>query len=132
MKRISKEEMIVNIALQISERSTCSRLKVGSVITDESIERILSWGYNGNWKGGPNKCDSDTPGACGCVHSENNALIKCDYEKGRVMFITHQPCASCAKLIVNSGIKKIYYRNNYRLQEGLNILFDAGVEINKI
>ena len=131
-RRISKEEILMNMAQLTSTRSTCSRLQVGSIVTDKSLTRILSWGYNGNYSGGPNACDSEEIGNCGCIHSENNALIKCTYEPDRVLFVTVQPCINCAKLIINSGINKVFYRKEYRITDGIKLLRKVNVSITKI
>lgn len=105
-----------------SRRSTCRRLHVGSVITDKDLRKVLSWGYNGNYAGGPDGCDSNEPGNCGCIHSEINALILCPKEKGMIMFVTDSPCLMCAKCIINSGVETLYYKREYRDKTGLNLL----------
>lgn len=122
----------MDICNEASERSTCKRLNVGSLLTDEKMNQIYSFGYNGNYAGGPNECDSDEPGNCGCVHSEVNCLIKVRPDKATVMFITDSPCKACAKLIVNAGIKKIYYHREYRNPDGLNLLKSAGVLVQQL
>lgn len=132
MARITKEQMYMEIAGVISKRSTCSRLQVGSVITDASMKNILSIGYNGNYAGGPDHCDTEEAGLCGCIHSEINAIIKCPSVEDRVMFITDSPCVTCAKTIVNSGIKIVYYRREYRVKDGLRLLKKAKVKVIKI
>lgn len=112
-------QVFLSFAKLISTLSTCGRLQVGTIITDKNFEHVLGIGYNGNAAGEPNTCDSDTPGACGCVHSEVNALIKCgSTDKDKVMFVTTHPCLACSKLIVNSGFSKIFYSNDYRVEDG--------------
>lgn len=120
--RLTKEEMYMAIAEIVSRRSTCNRLQVGTVITDRDMANILSIGYNGNYKGGPNECDTDIPGLCGDIHSEINALIKCPQQEGRVMFLTDSPCLPCAKAIINAGIETVYFRNEYRVSDGIDLL----------
>lgn len=120
--RPSKEEIMMKLAESVSLRSSCKRLHVGSVITSYDFKNIKAYGYNGNYAGGPNECDVDLQGNCGCVHSEINALIKAKIEETDVIFITDSPCVSCAKCIINSGIKIVYYRRDYRSQDGLNLL----------
>lgn len=124
--------MFMEIAFIVSKRSTCLRLQVGTVITDSEMLNILAIGYNGNYSGGPNVCDSDVPGSCGCVHSEINALIKPNSARERIMFITDSPCEVCAKAIINSGIKKVHYKNEYRITKGLKLLRKANVGIVKM
>lgn len=130
--RITKEQLMMEFATSTSKRSTCSRLKVGAVIADRYLHSIKAYGYNGNWAGGPNRCDSDIPGQCGCIHSEINALIKPGRTTGEVMFLTDSPCKNCAKVIINSGITKVYYKNEYRLKDGINLLKKAKIKVEKI
>jgi len=127
--RISKEEAFMRMAETCALRSTCKRLSVGVIITDSKMRNILSMGYNGNYVGGPNTCDSNEVGNCGCIHSEVNSLIKCNNSENMVMFTSESPCLSCSKLIINSNIKKVYYRNEYRLKEGIDLLRKMGVEV---
>ncbi len=129
--RISKEEMYMRIAEAMAERSTCKRLQVGTVITDDKMWSIISMGYNGNYAGGPNGCDQEEVGNCGCLHSEMNALIKPGVG-GHTVFITHSPCKMCAKAIVNAGLKKLYYRLDYRKDDGIRLLKKVGVEVVKL
>ena len=129
-KRVSKEEMYMRIAEIASLRSTCKRLQVGSIVINSDFTNILAMGYNGNYMGGPNDCDSDEPGNCGCLHSEVNAIAKCNYmDKNKILFVTNQPCKMCAKLIINSGFMRVYYRKSYRLKEGIELLKLAGINI---
>ena len=128
--RLTREEMYMRIAEIVSERSTCDRLSVGTVIVDIIHPGTFRIGYNGNYRGGPNKCDRDEKGNCGCIHSEINALIKQGY--GEELFVTHSPCEDCAKAIINSGIKKVYYRNPYRDQTGIKLLEKVGIKTKQL
>lgn len=119
-------EVYLRMAEMISKRSTCSRLQVGCVLTDMSLERVLSVGYNGNARGFPNECDSDEPGACRDIHAECNALIKASPEE-KVCFVTDSPCIMCAKLMVNANVQYVYYRREYRKPAGIEILEKAGI-----
>ncbi len=120
--RISIQEMAMCWAEDCSYRSTCDRLSVGALIFSSDMRRVLGYGYNGNYSGGPNKCDSKEPGNCGCIHAEMNALISCNREKGMVMFVTFAPCLNCAKCILNAGIEIVYYARDYRKSDGLKLL----------
>lgn len=132
-KRISKQEMFMKIAEIVAMRSTCKRLQVGAVIVDSSLLHVLSIGYNGNYAGGPNTCDSDEVGHCGCIHSELNALVKVDNRvKDKILFATNMPCKNCAKLIINSGFSKVYYRFDYRSTEGIKLLKQSNIEVCQI
>ena len=131
-KRISFEEIYMNLAFELAQRSTCKRLQVGAVIVSQDYSRVYGIGYNGNAKGLPNTCESSTPGDCGCLHAEDNALLKVGEgpEVPKIVFVTHQPCAYCAKRMVNKGgIRKVYFCEPYRLTRGLEILRECGVEV---
>ena len=131
--RISTQEMFMQMAEIVALRSTCKRLQVGSIITDSKMLNVLSIGYNGNYAGGPNICDSEEIGNCGCIHSEVNAIIKADNRmKDKVLFMTNSPCKNCAKLIINSGFSSVYYRKEYRLEEGINLLKKVGIKVFRI
>ena len=134
-KRISFEEIYMKLAYDLASRSTCARLHVGAVIVSEDYSRVFGIGYNGNAAGFPNCCDSSEPGNCGCLHAEDNALLKTNggSEVPKVAFVTHQPCLYCAKRMVNKGgVKKVIYSESYRLKEGLEILEKAGIEVQQL
>ena len=103
--RPSFEEVLMDFAQAISKRSTCKRLQVGTVITTPDFRKVLAIGYNGNASGLPNTCDRDEPGNCGCLHSEENAVINCDSPRQteKYVFVTHVPCPACAKRLINLG-----------------------------
>jgi dCMP deaminase len=119
------------IAHEISKRSYDPQLKVGAIIVSEDNTRMLSVGYNGNYRGGPNERESDEPGLGGLIHAEINALVKCDFNfhKKKHMYLTHSPCRQCAKLIVNAEITKVIYDSLYRDSSGIDILMSAGIDI---
>ncbi len=122
-------EVYMRMAEELSLRSTCARLQVGTVITDPTLENVVAIGYNGNVRGFPNTCDSEEPGACGCIHSEMNALVKAPGTMGgKVAFVTASPCVMCAKLIVQAKVSHVFFREAYRKRGGLDVLERAGVE----
>src|SRR5438309_8282431 len=128
--RIPLEEVYMRMAEELAKRSTCARLQVGSVITTGDLTQVLGIGYNGNAKGLPNRCDSTQPGNCGCLHSEQNALIKAGAQlPGKVMFISASPCVMCAKMIINANVGRVYYREAYRDPAGLDVLSQGGVDV---
>jgi dCMP deaminase len=121
-------EVYMRMAEELAKRSTCSRLQVGTVLTDASLEQVLAIGYNGNVRGFPNRCDSDEAGRCGCIHSEMNALVKSPGEvPNKVAFVTASPCVMCAKLMVQAKVSHLFYRGAYRDPAGLRVLERAGV-----
>lgn len=130
--RPSFQSLYMKMAQLVAERSTCSRLKVGSVVTSIDYSYVYGIGYNGNSKGLSNCCDSDAPGACGCLHSECNSLLKVNVcsDTPKIMFCTHAPCKMCAKMIINKGgFKKVYYKEKYRLTDGIDLLNTVGIEV---
>ena len=134
-KRPSFPEIYMKFAEIVSTRSTCGRLQVGTVITTEDFRKVISIGYNGNASGLPNKCDRETPGDCGCLHSEENAVINCDVprETKKIVFVTHLPCPMCAKRLINlGGVQKVYYKNDYRVHDALDILKMSGIQVEQL
>lgn len=124
-------EVYMRMAEELAKRSTCDRLQVGTVITDRFLENVVAIGYNGNARGLPNRCDDpETPGRCGCIHSEMNALVKAPGRlRGKVAFITASPCVMCAKLMVQARVAWVFYREAYRDPAGLDLLRTAGVGV---
>jgi dCMP deaminase len=123
----------MNIAKEVSRRSPDNKFKVGTIVVTADNTQVLSLGYNGDHAGGPNIRESDEPGNSGFIHSEMNALIKLDFNnpKNKVMYVTLAPCRMCAKAIVNAGIKKVVFGENYRDMTGIEVLRDAGIEVSK-
>lgn len=128
MTRISKEELYLRMAEVAAQRSACNRAQIGAVITDVELRTVLSVGYNGPPRRLANACPGDpsTPGACGCVHAEVNALLKAPFGPELALFVTSSPCVNCAQLILNSGVRVVYYRHLYRLRAGLALLSEEG------
>lgn len=127
-----KEQAYMTLAVEMALLATCDRLQVGSVFTDPSMERVICSGYNGNVCGGPNGCDSDTPGSCGCLHSEISSLTKSQGDlTGCICFVTTACCINCSKILVNRKISKVIYLKDYRLNEGVELLRKYGVEVIK-
>ncbi len=121
-------EVYMRMAEELAKRSTCARLQVGTVITDRHLENVVAIGYNGNARGFPNQCDGPTPGNCGCIHSEQNALVKAPGGlREKVAFVTASPCVACAKLMIQARVSYLFYRNDYRDPSGLDVLAEADV-----
>jgi dCMP deaminase len=132
--RPSFETIYLQLAHIIAQRSTCSRLQVGTVITSSDFRKVLAIGYNGNASGLPNQCDRDCVGNCGCLHSEENAVINCDSPRSaeKIVFVTHYPCPACAKRFINLGnVKKIYFAQEYRITAAAELLAQVGIELIK-
>jgi dCMP deaminase len=123
------------LAQTLAHRSTCKRLKVGTVITSTDYRRVLAVGYNGNATGLPNCCDRDEPGNCGCLHSEENAVINCDAPRfiEKYVFVTHLPCVQCAKRLINLGnVKAVFYGQDYRIRDSLELLKSVGIRVEQV
>jgi len=131
-QRPSFSDIYLGLAHSLAKRSTCKRLKVGTVITSSDYRKVLAIGYNGNAAGLANCCDSDEPGNCGCLHSEENAIINCDCPRhiDKFVFVTHLPCVLCAKRLINLGnVKKVVYHIDYRKKDSLLLFEKVGIEI---
>lgn len=133
MSRPEWDEVWMRVAHTIAERSVDPRHQVGTIIVTEDNTQLLSLGYNGNYKGGPNKVESEEPGQSGLIHAEQNALIKLDYNnpKKKKMYVTLSPCSHCAKMIVNANINEVIYDQKYRDDSGLNIMSSAGITVRR-
>lgn len=129
-ERLSWDQYFMTITRQVAERSTCMRAKVGAVIVRE--KSILATGYNGAPAGMPHCTDvgcliyqSTTPNGeteenCfRTIHAEMNAIAQAAKNgasiKDASIYITHTPCIHCLKVLVNTGIKNIYYERAYKL-----------------
>lgn len=133
--RPSFEQIYMGLAESISSRSSCERLSVGTVITSTDFRKVLAVGYNGNATGLANCCDTETPGACGCLHSEANSVINCDTPRdvNKIVFVTHNPCINCAKMLINLGnVKKIYYKHFYRDTRSIKLLESVGIAVEQL
>jgi len=130
-----------------AELSSAKRLHVGAIIVKD--DRIISIGYNGMPAGWDNDCEEvvipSLPYLQGdgptlktkpeVLHAETNAIAKLarttESGLGATMFVTHAPCIDCAKLVYQSGINSVYYRNSYRNDDGIEFLKKCNVEVIK-
>ena len=119
--------------------STARRLKVGALVVKD--DRIISIGYNGMPTGWDNNCeyeleDGNIKTKPEVLHAETNALAKLarSTESGldADLFVTHSPCLDCAKLIYQSGIRRVYYACAYRDDSGISFLKNSGVEVEQL
>jgi len=130
--RPSFEKIYLDLASRLAERSTCLRLQVGTVITSTDFRKVLAVGYNGNASGLHNGCDREEAGNCGCLHSEENAVINCDAPRAteKLVFVTHLPCVQCAKRLINLGnVKSVTYGQDYRIRDSLALLRSMGIQV---
>lgn len=114
-----------------AENSYCQRRKVGAILVKDKM--IISDGYNGTPAGFENVCE-DAAGATKpyVLHAEANAITKVarsnNSSEGSTLYVTASPCVECAKLIIQSGIRRVVFNDLYRLCDGIELLRRAGVE----
>ena len=136
MMRLNWHEYFSKIAQVTSERSSDTRLQVGCVIVKDN--RIISCGYNGNLSGvDNNKIEFVNNSDVLKVHAEANAISDCAKRgvstNDSICYVTHRPCLNCYKLLVSSGISKIYYLNDYKNDEIVtNLVNSVYVPVTKI
>lgn len=114
-----------------AENSYCKRRQVGAIIVKDQM--IISDGYNGTPSGFENICEDESGTTKPYVlHAEANALTKVarsnNSSEGATLYVTASPCLECAKLIIQSGIKRVVYNELYRITDGIDLLTRAGIE----
>lgn len=146
-KRPAWDEYFMMLVDVVKKRADCTRRHVGAIVVKD--HRIISTGYNGT----PNKIPNCTEGgcirckrrdkkeiewfeyeeSCICIHAEQNAIIQAAYlgtsTKDATIYSTTNPCSSCAKILINAGIKRLVYRQEHHDIEGVKLLKKAKVEI---
>jgi len=147
MKRPTWDEYFMEMAELTAKRATCSRRQVGAVIVRDN--RAVATGYNGaprglahcEEKGGCLRQKLNVPSGqrhelCRALHAEQNAIISAaamgNAIEGGTIYITHQPCVICAKMIVNAGIKRIVVREGYPDELSMEILDEAGLKVERL
>jgi dCMP deaminase len=134
----------MDVAERFAQLSSAVRLQVGAIVVKD--DRIISIGYNGMPSGWDNECEDTFHhhelGTCTTVtksevlHAETNAISKLargtESGDGATMFVTHAPCIDCAKLVYQSGIATVYYKNEYRSTQGLEFLTKSNVDVIKV
>jgi len=140
--RPSFQTIYMQLAWLMSTRATCARtnsvgliMRCGAAVVSADFRQVLAVGYNGNAAGLPNGCDTTEPGACGCIHAEENAVIACREARAtpKVFFATHLPCVACAKRIIQlGGVEAVYYDQPYRITKGLDVLAAVGIPSHRI
>lgn len=131
-KQRKLDERYLRMARIWAENSYCKRRKVGALLVKDKM--IISDGYNGTPAGFENECE-ETPETTKpyVLHAEANAITKVakssNSSEGATLYVTAAPCIECAKLIIQSGIKRVVYSELYRLDDGKRLLERAGVEM---
>ena len=126
-------------AARAAQLSHARRLQVGAVVVKD--DTVISYGYNGTPAGWDNNCEDTLEDGTlktkpEVLHAESNAVAKLaksiNSGLGADIFITHAPCLECAKLIYQSGIRRVYFDKNYRDSSGIEFLQKSGIEVNKL
>ena len=124
-KQLNLDKRYIRMAQIWAENSYCQRRKVGALIVKDKM--IISDGYNGTPAGFENCCEDETGHTFPFVlHAEANAITKVarsnNSSDGATLYVTSSPCIECAKLIIQSGIKRVVFSEYYRLQDGIDLL----------
>lgn len=114
-----------------AQRGTCSRLQVGAVLSRDG--RIIATGYNGTVSGAPHCLHIDDSPCEFAVHAESNVLYFAARHglstDGTDLFVTHSPCYPCARGLVNAGVRRVVYLNDYRDDRGIQLLIASGIPV---
>lgn len=126
-----EKKLIINKAYvtSLASLSKCSQRGVATILCAPDFSQIVSIGVNGGVKGGA-QCLCVLPGKETCIHAEINCLIKCSVPtEGLVMLCSLSPCKQCATAIINAGISKVYYVDEWKSDLGIQLLKSAGVQV---
>ena len=131
-KQLRFDKRYLEMARVWAQNSYCQRRQVGALVVKDSM--IISDGYNGTPSGFENVCEDDSGVTKPYVlHAEANAITKLarsnNNSDGATIYITASPCIECAKLIIQSGIRRVVYGEKYRLDDGIKLLERAGIEV---
>lgn len=134
-KQLTLDRRYIRMATIWAENSYCTRRQVGALIVKN--QRIISDGYNGTPAGFENICEDENNVTKPYVlHAEANAITKIarsnNSSEGATLYVTASPCIECAKLIIQAGIKRVVYSEKYRLEDGLDLLRKANIEVEYI
>jgi dCMP deaminase len=131
-KQINLDKRYIRMASIWAENSYCKRRQVGALIVKDKM--IISDGYNGTPSGFENVCEDENNLTKPYVlHAEANAITKIarssNSSDGATLYVTAMPCIECAKLIIQAGIRRVVYSTPYRLEDGIELLKRAGIEV---
>jgi len=131
-KQALLDKRYMRMAIIWAENSYCKRRQVGALLVKDKM--IISDGYNGTPSGFENICEDESNTTKPYVlHAEANAITKVarsfNSSTGATLYVTASPCIECAKLIIQAGIVRVVYGEPYHLEDGLNLLQRAGIEI---
>ncbi len=131
-KQYLLDQRYLQMALTWAKNSYCQRRQVGALLVKDKM--IISDGYNGTPSGFENICEDENNKTKPYVlHAEANAITKVakssNSSDGATMYVTSSPCLECAKLIIQAGIKRVVFTDNYRLEDGIQLLKRANIEV---
>jgi len=131
-KQLLLDRRYMRMARIWAENSYCKRRQVGALLVKDQM--IISDGFNGTPSGFENNCeDENNMSKPYVLHAEANAITKVarsnNSSQGATLYVTASPCIECAKLIIQAGIKRVVYGENYRIMDGLNLLKRAGIDV---
>ena len=134
-KQHELDKRYLRMAAIWAENSYCKRRQVGALLVKDKM--IISDGFNGTPAGFENVCEDETNRTKPYVlHAEANAITKVaassNSSRGATIYVTSSPCIECAKLIIQAGIQRVVYKDEYRLTDGIDLLRRAGIEVEKI
>ncbi|MBO8467675.1 MAG: dCMP deaminase family protein [Bacteroidetes bacterium] len=129
------DQSYIRMAAIWAANSYCKRRQVGALLVKDRM--IISDGYNGTPSGFENNCEDENGVTKPYVlHAEANAITKVaksgNNSLGATLYVTAAPCLECSKLIIQAGIKRVVYRDEYRLTDGIDLLRRAGIEVEKV
>jgi dCMP deaminase len=131
-KQLQFDKRYLEMARVWAKNSYCVRRQVGALLVKDKM--IISDGYNGTPSGFENVCEDETGATKPYVlHAEANAITKVarsnNSSEGATLYVTTSPCIECAKLIIQAGIKRVVYFDKYRIEDGLELLKKANIEL---
>jgi dCMP deaminase len=134
-KQLLLDRRYLKMAAIWAENSYCKRRKVGALLIKNKM--IISDGYNGTPSGFENICEDEEGGTKPYVlHAESNAITKVaksnNSSDGATLYVTSSPCIECAKLIIQAGIRRVVFTENYRLEDGIELLRRADISVEQV
>jgi dCMP deaminase len=134
-KQLKLDERYLRMALVWAENSYCIRRQVGALLVKDKM--IISDGYNGTPSGFENICEDENDKTKPYVlHAEANAITKIaksnNSSDGATLYVTSSPCLECSKLIIQAGIRRVVFSEAYHMNDGVELLFRAGVEVVRV
>lgn len=134
-KQLKLDERYLRMAMIWAENSYCKRRQVGALLVKDKM--IISDGYNGTPSGFENVCEDENEKTKPYVlHAEANAITKVaksnNSSEGATLYVTSSPCLECSKLIIQAGIVRVVFSEHYRVNDGVELLNRAGIEVVRV